>query len=180
MKEQWKDIKGFNGLYQVSTLGRIKRVEQEVMQFNHQLQKEIPIKYPKRYLKTEVMRDGYRRVTLSKDNSQTRKSVHRLVAESFIPNPKDKPHVHHKNHIRHDNRVENLEWVTAIENETYKWAAKQPMIQAISPDGEVTTYYTQMECVRALGLNRNGIRRCLVGESESYKGFRFQFITPTK
>lgn len=180
MNEQWKDIEGFDGLYQVSTLGRVKRVEREVMQFNHQLQKEIPVIYSKRYLKAEVMGDGYRRVTLSKDNKQTRFPIHRLVAAAFLENPEGKPHVHHKNTVRHDNRLVNLEWVTPIENETYKWADKQPMIEAITPDGDVRTYYTQMEGARDLKIPRNGIQRCLSGEVNSYRGYTFRHITPTK
>lgn len=180
MKEQWKDIEGFDGLYQVSTLGRVKRVEREIMQFNHQLQKEIPIIYPKKYLKAEVLERGYRRVTLSVGNIQKKFAVHRLVAMAFLPNPEGKPHVHHKNHVSHDNRLVNLEWVTPIENETYKWATMQPMIKTITPDGEVKTYYTQMECARDLKIPRNGIQRCLSGEVDSYRGYTFHHISPTK
>ena len=180
MAEQWKNVKGFEGHYQVSDLGRIRSVEKIVMQYNPQLNKKVPVKYNGRVIKTEVMKDGYRRATLSVGNVQHRIPVHRIVAETFIPNDDNKPHVHHKNHTRHDNRLANLEWVTPIENETYKWAEKQPKIQAISPDGSVSEYFTQMECVRSLKINRNGVRRCLVGETESYKGYRFSYITPTK
>jgi len=174
-KEQWKDIQGYNGLYQVSSIGRVKRVEREVMQFNHQLQKEIPIKYPKKYLKFDLSK-GYNRVTLSKENNQKRFLVHRLVAEYFLPNPEDKPHIHHINHHREDNRVENLMWVTPRENEFHKHKANNMPFKAVDPEGNETVWYVQMNCARTLGLNKNGIFRCLHGEVESYRGYKFSYI----
>lgn len=178
-KEVWKDIKGYEGHYQVSNLGRVKRLPKEVMQWNHQLQKEIPISYPKRYLKAEVVKEGYRRFTLSLGNKQERVQAHRLVAENFIPNPESKPQVHHINHITHDNRVENLMWVTAKENEHYKWKEKQAQFEAISPSGERTLWEVQSECARQLKLPRHGINRCLNGHYESFRGYTFKHITPT-
>ncbi len=62
---------------------------------------------------------GYLYVTLSKDNEAKTSTVHRLVAKTFIPNPKNKPQINHKNGIKSDNRVQNLEWVTNQENQIH-------------------------------------------------------------
>lgn len=113
MVEIWKDIEGYEGLYQVSNLGRIRN------------------KKTKKLLKD--IRTGrnrmYRKVNLYKNGSRTNKPIHRLVAESFIPNPENKPEVGHKNAEGYDNIVwvnedgsidydkSNLEWVTRKENQ---------------------------------------------------------------
>lgn len=178
-KEQWKDINGYGGLYQVSNLGRVKRSEKTVYQWNHQLQKEIPIVYPKRYLKFDLSK-GYNRVTLSKDNKQERFQVHRLVAEHFIPNTENKPCINHINHIRIDNRVNNLEWVTHLENEAAKAVNKNKPFKAIHPDGTESKWYVQLECARKLGLSRIGIWHCLNGYQTHHRGYKFSYITPTE
>jgi hypothetical protein len=178
MTEKWVDIKGYEGLYQISDLGRVKRSPRETLQWNHQLQKEIPVIYPMRYLKYDKIKGGYLRVTLSKGNTQDRFIVHRLVADHFLPNPENKPHVHHKNSITHDNRLVNLEWVTPIENERYKWELKQPKILAIDPNGDKTEWANQMDCARGLKLPRNGIQRTLSGAVNSYRGYKFSYIRP--
>ena len=96
-KETWRYIPGVEGHYMASTLGRIKSVK----------------KFPEVILRPGLSAiNGYLHVRLNGQN----KSVHRLVAETFIPNPYNKPQINHKNEIKTDNRVDNLEWVTAKEN----------------------------------------------------------------
>ena len=68
------------------------------------------------FLKQAVSKSGYHRVCLYRDGKQKKFSVHRLVAQAFIPNPDNKPFIDHINRNTHDNRVENLRWVTALEN----------------------------------------------------------------
>ena len=101
MEEIWVDIKGYEGLYQVSNQGRVKR-----------LYKNGKI----RILKPSLDNNGYLYVTLSKNNKPKIFKLHRLIAINFIPNPENKPCIDHINTIRTDNRVENLRWVTKKEN----------------------------------------------------------------
>ena len=99
MNEIWKDIKGFEGLYQISNLGRVKSLVKK----NHPTESIRKLSKDKK---------GYLRVNLLKDGKNHTRKVHRLVAEAFIPNPKNKPSVDHINGIKDDNRVSNLRWFT--------------------------------------------------------------------
>lgn len=101
MEEKWKDIPKYEGVYQISTMGRIKVTRNG----DEQILVGVLDKST-----------GYRRFSLYKDGKVERAYVHRLVAESFIPNAENKPEIDHINTIRHDNRVENLRWVTRKEN----------------------------------------------------------------
>lgn len=99
MKEIWKDIKGYEGIYQVSNLGKVKSLLRNKL------------------FKVSLNKYGYPRVSF-KNKTYT---VHRLVAEAFIPNPYNKPTVNHKNKIKTDNTVENLEWMTIGENNKHRY-----------------------------------------------------------
>lgn len=109
MSEQWKDIKGYEGIYQVSTLGRVKRLAGVIET------ERGPRRLPERFRKA-VMVDGYLYYSLYLNDIEERCAAHRLVAAAFIPNPENKPHINHLNGDKADNRAENLEWCTRSEN----------------------------------------------------------------
>ena len=101
MKEEWRDIKGYEGRYQVSSFGRIYSCYSGIC------------------LKIHTREDGYTRVSLYKNNRYKSFLVHRLVAEAFISNPNNYTQVNHKDENKQNNRVENLEWCTARYNTNY-------------------------------------------------------------
>ena len=108
--EIWKDIEGYEGLYQVSDKGRVRSLDRECWNGSGWFIKKG------RVLKLSYNRTGYLKAVLHRDGKLKNFEVQRLVAIAFIPNPENKPCVDHINTIRDDNRVENLRWVTVSEN----------------------------------------------------------------
>lgn len=114
MNEIWKDIKGYEGYYQVSNLGNVKSLNRKVNVYENDCIKKRPLQ-EKLIAKTKDKK-GYIRVSLSKGYNHKCPLLHRLVAETFIPNPNDKPQVNHIDGNKSNNCVDNLEWVTNKEN----------------------------------------------------------------
>lgn len=106
--ELFKDIRGYEGKYQISNLGKVKSLN---YRNSNKEQVLTPKTHTKGYLKIDLWKDGKRKCCF----------IHRLVAEAFLENPNKLPEVNHINCIRNDNRVENLEWVTTSENALHRW-----------------------------------------------------------
>ena len=118
MDEIWKDIGGYEGVYQVSNLGRIRSLDRS------RVVKDSHGGYMTRTDKGRVMRHtdnghGYLMIALASGSNRKNKYVHRLVAAAFCENPENKPDVNHKDYDRRNNRADNLEWVSTKENITY-------------------------------------------------------------
>jgi len=114
--EIWKNIEGYEGLYQISNLGRVKSLER-YLGHNHgglKLKKEL-------ILKNWLSSTGYYIISLSKNNFSKKFFIHRLLCENFIKNPERKREVNHRNGIKTDNTLKNLEWVTSSENTIHSY-----------------------------------------------------------
>lgn len=104
--EEWKDIKGYEGLYSVSNLGRVKSIINNII------------------LSSAINSKGYKTVVLFKNNNRLTHTIHRLVAKAFIPNPNNYICVNHKDNNRTNNSIKNLEWCTYSYNNSYNDVAK--------------------------------------------------------
>lgn len=114
MNEEWRDIKGYEGHYQISSLGRVKSLHRTAC---HEMRgRNFCQTYEEKIMK-QLQQCGYLCVWIQKGTEMKKKfRVHRLVAQAFIPNPEGKEFVNHKNKDRANNTVENLEWCTHEEN----------------------------------------------------------------
>lgn len=114
MEEIWKDIKGYEGYYQVSNMGNVKSLERTVTKSDGvvQIRKE-------RIMSKRESTDGYYIAKLNVNNNSKSIAIHRLVAQHFIPNPDNLPEVNHIDTNRKNNRVDNLEWCTHKDNVRY-------------------------------------------------------------
>lgn len=165
MKEIWKDIEGYEGLYQVNNLGRVKRVTTG------------------RVLKGMKDKCGYLTVDLYKNGSKSKKKIHRLVAQAFISNPESKPQVNHIDENKTNNMISNLEWSTAKENTNYgtrnERLSKTKSIAIIATNlktGDSTEFYGTNECARQLGLTQQSITKVLKGKLNQTGGFTFKYL----
>ena len=201
--EEWRDIKGYEGLYQVSNLGKVRSLDR------YRKQKGNSIAFIKgRILKhTVCSTTGYCMVALYKDKGIKMCTIHRLVAKAFLPNPGNLPQVNHKNECKWDNTVWNLEWCTreynckygtAIERMTntltgrkltnehklniskarkgvYNTNNSKKVYQLTLNNELVKEWPSTMEIQRTLCFDNTNISRCCRGKRESYKGFKWSY-----
>ena len=172
--EIWKDIAGYEGLYQVSNLGRVKSLG------NNKNSKE-------KILKPFFNRDGYLLVNLCKEGKSKQYRVHRLVAQAFILNPEDKPEVNHKDEDKTNNKVENLEWVTSKENCNYGTSTERsgksqtngkkrskPIYGINVKTNEKIEFPSTREAGRS-SFDQSTIVKCLKGRCKSHKGYKWYY-----
>jgi hypothetical protein len=139
-------------------------------------------KTPRR-LKTHINRGGYERVGLCRDGKQKLFLVHDIVAETFIPNPGRKPYVNHKDENKLNNAVDNLEWCTASENNTYGTrlvriaeSKKKKVVQLDFLGNVIQIWESQTDAANALGLNKRNINQCLRGRRKRCGGFGWRYF----
>lgn len=171
MKEEWKDIKDYEGLYQVSNLGRIKSFR---CSKKFHCQKEY-------ILKPNISSHGYAQVTLYNETIKHKFLVHRLVANAFIPNPNNLPQINHKDENRLNNSSENLEWCTAEYNNAYGTAkirsidTKSTPIEQVTFDGKVLAVYRSTRIASELLKINYGTLKSAVSNHSQCQGYFWRF-----
>ena len=171
--EVWKDIKGYEGLYQVSNLGRVKRIL-----FKNRMTEKMKDKL----LKPFRGKKGYLQVTLCKNNKTKLFNIHRLVAEAFIPNPDNLPQINHKDENKENNRVENLGFCTIKYNHNYG-TGKQRQAEQIKKKVDqydlqgnfIKRWNGMIDVQNELGINRNNINSCCLNIRKTAGGFVWKY-----
>ena len=167
MEEIWKDIEGYEGIYQVSNLGRVRSLDRTIIggAYNSPMFRKGTIlkPQPKGY-------KGYVGLKLRKDGKSENVYIHRLVAKAFIPNPDNLPEVNHKDENKKNNRADNLEWVTRKENINYgthtqrQRISLEPKMKSVVMKATDGTILRKFDCIRdaarQTGIRREGIKKC--------------------
>lgn len=172
--EEWRDIEGYEWVYQISSFGRIKSLER--IDNNNHLVKE-------RILKQSIKNTGYMGVYLYSNRIGKSKLVHRLVAQAFIPNQYNKPVVNHLDEDKTNNNVNNLEWVTAKENINYGTGIDRRAksisipIKVIYQDNTYEIWQSASLFAREFGngVDKRYISSVLKGKMKSHLGLRFEY-----
>lgn len=183
-KEIWKDVIGYEGLYQVSNTGYVKSLDREVVCKNGRTNKHNGkvLALHKSKVSKQRIKPIYH-VELWKNNKREVAFIHRLVAIHFIPNTENKPHINHIDGKRENNNVSNLEWCTPSENMFHAYAnglAKPRGEKAVRgtniKTNEVVEFRSIREASRKIKGNDDAIRSCLKGRSKTSGGYVWEFI----
>lgn len=166
--EEWRDAVGYNGLYQVSNMGRVKSLN-----YNHTKQEKI--------LKQGKDKDGYLKVCLFKEGKRKYFTVHRLVANAFLENPNNFRCVNHKDENPSNNYVDNLEWCDVKYNTNYGTCQQRRaeklsrQVYQYSLDGTLISIWKSVNETSRNGYNFRNVSACCRGERKSHKGFKWSY-----
>ena len=157
--EIWKDIKDYEGLYQISNYGNVKSLPKE-----RRNRRGVYIQKEKLLSLTNTS-TGYKKVELVKDGKRKGFKVHRLVAQAFIPNPDEKPQVNHIDGDKTNNYVDNLEWATASENSIHAYNTGLNSNKKELNENEIVSMYmngtTKEDIAKQYGVSNAVIKRIL-------------------
>lgn len=177
IKEEWRDVPGYEGLYEVSNLGEIRSLDRMVTMKNGVT----------RITHGTVLTQGkynsksnYRGVTLCANGVPKKHSVHRIVASAFIPNPDNLPEINHKDEDKQNNCVDNLEWCDRKYNNTYGTAKIRAAVTQGKPviqmrNGKIVNAWpSQGLAAMFTGASQSGISACLRGECMTSGGYEWR------
>ena len=161
--ETWKSIARYEGLYEVSNLGRVRSLK---------------------FGKTKILKPadnggGYLYVQLCKDGIRKNMFVHRLVASAFMPNPQNLDTVNHKDEDKHNNNVSNLEWMSRTDNIAYSrpQLAERPVQQLDKETGKLlATFPSLIGAARVTGISEGNIVKCCRCKLKSAGGYLWRYV----
>ena len=159
MIEEMIDIKDYEGLYAITRDGNIWSYRSN------------------KFLKPKLTRQGYHQVVLCKDGKSKTHYIHRLVADAFIPNPNNLPEVNHKDECKTNNCVDNLEWMSRIDNINYGTRTERVAKKLSKPIYCVELdkiFKSQVEAAEKLGISRGNINSCCKGKRKTAGGFHWR------
>lgn len=174
--EEWRDIVGYKGIYQVSNLGNIKSIERTRINGR---------RYKEKFLFTHLI-NGYAVVSLFKNGKQKNYKVHRLVAQAFIPNPFNKPCVDHIDTNKMNNKSDNLKWVTYQENSDNPISSRRQK-NAVSMTGRkavvqydrnkvlLNTFPSEALAEKITGVKASSICNCCKGRIKTAGGYIWKY-----
>ena len=170
--ETWRPVRDYEGLYEVSNLGQVRSLDRWINN---------------RYIQGCILRPwnahGYNLVMLCKDALRKRASIHRLVAEAFIPNPDNLPEVNHKDECKTNNHVENLEWCDREYNQEYGTARERStleqrkQVEQLTLDGRHVAYFSGLRIVsRELQMDSSLIAKVCRGQKKTAYGYQWRYV----
>lgn len=173
--EIWEPISGYEGLYEVSNLGRVKSLGKLLYNIN----KNTYNFYAYERILRPSTNKGYLQVNLSKNGILKCFRVHKLVAMAYIPNPNNYLQINHKNEIRNDNRAENLEWCNSKYNNNYgnrNTKLSKRVAQYTKDNVFVNEFKSCIEVEKQLGFSNAHISKCCLGKRKSAYGYHWKYI----
>lgn len=198
MVETWKEIPGYEGLYEASDKGNVRSLPRKIRSYGKLKkvgdlsEKEIYHHNPSKVLSQSESSDGYMRCILSINGKKKMARVHRLVAKAFVDNENNNPVVNHIDENKKNNTPENLEWVTVAQNNAYGTRMdrvykskgyldnveklKKKISKCDLKGNVIETYSSGVEaCQLNVGYKRSSISACLKGRMLTYKGFIWKY-----
>lgn len=176
-KEIWKDIKDYEGLYQVSNLGRVRSVDRTYIQ-KAKNGSILSHTYKGQILKPNNVK-GYLQVVLQKHKNIKWEKVHRLVAQTFISNPKNKREVNHKDGNKQNNCVNNLEWVTISENQLHSYYVLKNNIKSVIQYDLKGNFIKEWDAImtasKTLNIFHSNISSCCNNKRKTAGGYIWKY-----
>lgn len=181
--ETWRPVKGFEGIYEVSDLARVRSLPYEETRCST-AGKVYTIKHPAKIRKLQMGLNGYYALLLKKDGKYYPASVHRLVAEAFVPNPDNLPEVNHKDECKTNNLPSNLEWCDHAYNqkqgtisERISASKQKRQIEQLTLDGQHVAYFdSAYDAAKVFGSTKANICCVLKGRSKTAYGYLWRFV----
>lgn len=180
MVEIWKDIEGYEGLYQVSNLGNVRSLDKEVCSVN--VYGEYTMIRKGKILKQNKNKDGYYVVKLQHNKAKKTCLVHRLVAIAFINQKDGLDYVNHIDENKANNSVDNLEWVSHIENCNHATRNKRisekhyKKVMSININTGYKQIYNSLKETSDYGFNSNMVSSVINGYKKTHKGHIFKLL----